>query len=272
MTVVKKVINSPAAVKKSYVPAASSGKLELPKSKSKPETDLSKVMWLLYGERKIGKTSLAAEFDDPLFFMFEPGGKALSIRQVNIPEWGTFKEYLTLLEKNPGYCKTVVIDTGYQAYEKCLDWVCKTHGISHPSDEEWGKGWDMVRKEFTQAHDRIFNMGLGFIVTAHSEIKEVLRRDGSKYHKLSVQLGGAPFKYYAGVADIIAYYQYDDKGQRELTVRGDSFIEAGCRLTDAFRYTDGTEISHIPIGNKGTKKAYEILLNAFANKLIKPKA
>ena len=276
MPIVKKITAPVAAVKKRAVAVAVaksavlSEKLSLPTQKSKPSEDLAKILWLIYGERKIGKSSLAAEFEDPFFFMFEPGGRSLSVRQVAVPTWDAFLGYLKLLEATPNYCKNVVIDTGYQAYEKCLDYVCRVRGISHPSDEEWGRGWDMVRKEFTQAHDRIFNLGMGFIVLAHSEVKEVQRRDGTKYHKLSVQLGGAPFKFYAGVADIIAYYQYADNGQRELTIRGDAFIEAGCRTATAFKYTDGSEVVHVPLGNKGPKSSYQILVNAFNNKLVRP--
>ena len=198
--------------------------------------------------------------------MFEPGGASLEARQVTIPNWEHFVEYLSLLEANPGYCKTVVIDTGAMAYDMCLEHVCAREGMIHPSDEEYGKGWKLVSDEFKKAHKRIFNMGLAFIVTAHSDIKSVQRRDGTKYHKLTVDLGGSSFKYYCGVVDIIAYYQYDADNSRMLTIRGDANLEAGVRCKKNFEYSDGTPVVNIPMGDS-EEESYDNFVKAFNNEM-----
>lgn len=247
------------------------GDLALPTGPSEPKKNLHEYTILLYGERKIGKTSLASQFENPLFFMFEPGGSSLEARQVRIPTWGHFLEYLTLLERNPGYCQTVVIDTGSVAYEKCLEYVCRRENMIHPSDEDYGKGWKLVTDEFKKAHDRIFNMGLSFIVTAHSEIKSVQRRDGTKYHKLTVDLSGSCFKYYCGTVDIIAYYQYDPDGSRVLTIRGDANVEAGVRCRNNFIYKNGTPMIDIPMG-VSEEEAYDNFMKSFKNQFATGKA
>lgn len=261
------------AGKKANIPAvklADVSNLALPTSNSKAVASMQDVFWLLYGERKIGKTSLASCFPDAFFFMFEPGGKGLEIKQAACPAWEHAMQYVRLLERNPSYCKTVVIDTGFKAYEKCMEYVCKRDGITHPSDSEWGKGWDAVRKEFYAFHERLLNIGLGMIVTAHSEVKDVQKKDGSSYNKLSIELGKAPFTFYGSVADIIAYYQYDNDGKRVLTIRGDAFVEAGCRLSKNFNYTNGEIIVDVPIGNNGVKEGYKKLCEAFDNKIAMP--
>lgn len=240
--------------------------LSLPTELSTPKQNLHEYTMLIYGERKIGKTSLTAQFEDPLHFMFEPGGNALRIRQVRVNNWVEFLEYLTLLERNPGYCKTVVIDTGSVAYDKCLEYVCEREGMIHPSDGEYGKGWKLVSDEFKRAHEKIFAMGLSFIVTAHSEIKGVMKKDGSKYHKLTVDLGGSCFKYYCGVVDVIAYYQYDGDDTRLLTIRGDAHVEAGVRMKENFLYKNGNPINNIPMGNS-EEEAYDNFIKAFNNEV-----
>jgi hypothetical protein len=82
---------------------------------------------LIYGTKKIGKTSLAAQFPDALFMMFEPGGKALSIYQVDCSTWSNALGYLDLLEaqKKAGTLKyrTIVLDTGFEAFQKCFEYI-----------------------------------------------------------------------------------------------------------------------------------------------------
>ena len=199
---------------------------------------------------------------------FEPGGKAISgVKKVDVPSWAVALEYLTLLEKNPSYCDLVIIDTGYMAYERCFEYSLKKMGITTPQDKNRGTAWKFIDKEFRDFHIRLTNAGKSFGVAAHSEIKEVQKRDGTKYDKLSIQLGGQATRFYTAIVDVIAYYQYDDEGGRMLTIRGDSHIEAGCRLDKNFLDAKTRlPLINIPMG-KSPQEAYRNLLSAFGNKL-----
>jgi len=244
--------------------------LTLPESKSVPCSKITDYTWLIYGERKIGKTELASHFDDPFFLFFEPGGRAQKLRARFVNSWDEFLQYITLLESKPDYCRTVVIDVGGKCYDLAFEYACRKLGIEHPQDDAGGgKGWKTVEKTFIEAHNRLFALGVGIVVLAHSEVKEIRRKDGSKYDKFTLQLGAQPFRYYAGTFDTIAYYQYDDDGNRILTIRGDANIEAGTRCRDNFLYTDGMPVVHIPMGTN-SDEGYKNLVNAFNNKLLNP--
>lgn len=243
------------------------GNLSLPDKKTIPFTDMSHYTWLIYGERHIGKTELAAQFNDPFFMFFEPGGNAQSLKAVFVPTWEHFLKYIELLEKNPDYCQTVVIDVGGKCYDCCFDYTCRELGIQHPVDEaKGGKGWKMVDKYFIEAHNRIFSAGFGIIALAHSTIREVKRKDGTSYDKLTVDLGAQAFRYYCGTFDNTGFYNYTNGGKRVLTIRGDENVEAGTRCTKNFLYTDGTPIKDVSMGNSA-KEAYNNLQMAFNNKL-----
>ena len=245
-------------------------KLTLPEAPSEISNNLSDYIWLLYGERKIGKTTLLAQFEDVFFLMFDPKNRGLAIYQRHVSKWEEFLKYIKLLEENPDYCKMVIIDTGFMAYEMCYAYVCKKHGVEDPRDKGWAVVWKDISREFMEAHERILNLGLGLGITAHADIKEITRKDGTSYNKLTTQLGSAAFKYYNGLVDIIAYYHYNEKGNRELLLRGDSLVEAGTRIEQHFQYTDGSPVVNIPMG-KNPKEAFNNVQKAFNNQLMRPK-
>ena len=268
---VKKIAKKKSVVKKkSELKKAGMGLIDvsLPSAPTVISDNLEDYTYMIYGERKIGKTTILSEFDDVLFLMFDPINKGLSIRQVYLPSWLHFLKILKELEKNPNYCKMVVIDTGYMCYERCYQYMISKLGITDPKDKAWGSAWKEIGKEFMQAHDIIFQLGIGFAVTAHTAIVEITRRDGSTYNKLTTQLGAQAFKFYNGLVDVIAYYQYSNKNERELSIKGDSLVEAGARVENHFQYPDGSDVEVVPMG-KSSKEAYRNLELAFNNKLKK---
>jgi len=267
---VKKVIRKKVATEAKRV--TQNIDVSLPDHVTEISNNLEDYTWMLYGERKIGKTTLLSQFNNPLFLMFDPLNKGLAIKQVYINSWEVFIKILhqlkAKLKKSPNYCNMVVIDTGFMCYERCYQYKIKKLGITDPKDRAWGSAWKEISREFMEAHDLIFDLGVGFAVTAHAQIAEITRKDGSTYNKLTTQLGAQAFKFYNGLVDVIAFYQYNNKNQRELTIAGDALVEAGARIDNHFKYTNGEPVKDILMG-KTSKDAYSSLLKAFNNKLTK---
>jgi hypothetical protein len=242
---------------------------ELPQERSAPTDQLGDYTWLIYGPKKIGKTSLAAQMDTRggkvLFCMFEPGGKALSIyRTPVITDWGQFKNVVSQLEEDKQGYTTVVIDPGATAYKRCLEYVCRSLGIMHPGrQKDYGASWDRVNTEFQEIHGRIAALDMGFIVLAHDKDAEIERRDGSKFNKTVPVMSGSTEEFYAGVIDIICYYEYVGD-RRFLRIRGDEYVSAGCRLDDHFRTPKGERVQRIPAGD-GPEEAWANIILAFKN-------
>lgn len=269
MAVVRKATPKLVTPAKRVVKSSDSG-LSLPTGLSEPTGNMMEYSWLIYGERKIGKTTLLSMFPNHFFLMFEKGAKGLRIRKEYVEDWNQFLGYLTLLEKNPTYCDTVILDTGGECYEQCLIQTKADLSLEDIRDKAWGGGYVEIRQRFAAAHERLFRLPAGFAVTAHSEVKTIKPKFGAEYDKISIQLSGQAFKYYAGVVDTIAYYHYDDDGRRILTIRGDETVEAGTRCEGHFLYPDGTPIKDIPMGDS-KEEAWENLCAAFRNELPKPR-
>lgn len=252
---------APVAVEKS--------KVSLPKEVSAPLEHLGAYSILLYGEKKIGKTSLSSRFPKAFFLMFEPGAKALSVYQRAVNSWLEFKEYVKLLQDDKTF-HTIVVDPVDLAYKACATYVCKKLVIDHPSDEDWGKGWEAIRHEFTTEFNRLLSLDKGVILISHAAEKEIKTRTGDTYHKIMATMSGQAREVLEGVVDIWAYYAYDGK-KRVLYVEGDDHIGAGHRLENHFRYVDGSAIKEIPMGGS-PQEAYDNVVKAFNNKLLREPA
>lgn len=230
--------------------------MQLPTTKSKPLANLLEYSMMLYGREKIGKTTLASMFPDALFLMCEPGGKSLEIFQVPVNTWKDLIEAIDLLAKDKRF-KTVIIDTVDIAFNLCQDHVCAKLAISHPSEEDFGKGWSAVRDEFSRQMTRIQKLGKGIIFISHSVEKEIRRRSGEASHRVEPTLSKQGRGVLEPMVDVWAYYSYTPQGGRELIIRGDADVSAGCRVKGHF-----VGISRIAMG-KSEEEAYRALMAAF---------
>jgi len=236
--------------------------LELPAMKSIPSDCLQDYSMLIYGRKKIGKTTLAAQFKDALFLMCEPGGRALSIRQVSVRNWQEFKGYVDLAVKDKS-AQTIVVDTADFCYEYCMEYVCEKLAMEHPSDEGYGKGWKAVRNEFTKEIGKLLHSGKGIIFISHSKDEEFKSRKTETRSKVVSSMPGQAKDVLEGLIDIWACYEYDGK-RRILIIGGNDEVDAGHRIERRFKYPNGEPIETIPMG-RNAKEGYENFIEAFSN-------
>jgi len=248
------------AGRKSRVPLP---EVTLPKEMSEPLTALADYSYLVFGEKKIGKTTMLSHAPDTIFLMFEPGGKGLRLYQRPIKSWREFLAYLDLLEKDKKF-RTVIVDTVDRAYDLCFEYMCEKLVITHPQDEnDFGKAWGEIKKEFASAIDRLLKLDKGVFFTSHAQEKEVRPRKGEKFERLMPTMASQAYKYLVGIIDVVAYYGFDGK-ERVLTIRGDDYVGAGCRLEENFVTPGGEFVEQIPMGGS-SKEAWENFNNAFKN-------
>ena len=267
MTVVKK--ESGKLTKRSRGPgSASRVNVELPLEPSEPSTDLSNYLILLYGEKKIGKTTLMSRMPRTLFLMFEPGAKALRIHQVPVSTWYEFTAYIDLLEKDKRF-DTVVVDTVDVAYNLCFDAMCTKMMIQHPSDEnDYGKSWGVIKKEFMRQLTRLLQIK-GVVLISHSTVSDIKSRTGEGFQYMEPTMSKQAKDFLTGVVDLWAYYGYVG-AERRLLIQGDEFIGSGNRLQEEggmFHTADGRPIVSIPMGGSSSE-SYANLIKAFENKQV----
>lgn len=272
MAVVKRKLPSGSVKKgkgRAAVAPVPTSDLSLPVDRSVPSSKIQDFTILLFGEKKIGKTDLTAQFDETFHLMTEPGGKAQSIFQRPVNNWREFQGYVKLLEKDRRF-RTVTVDTADILYKHAMDATMQKMGIEHPSEEAYGKGWAAVRDEFTKWTLRLINTGKGIIFISHAQEKEIKMRGGEKYDRISPTLAGQARDILEGIVDIWAYYGYDGS-RRILTIQGSDHIGAGHRLKNNFKTPTGLPLTEIDMGGSA-EEGYRNLIAAFNNKYTPTKA
>jgi hypothetical protein len=242
----------------------------LPSAPVEPSHNLGDYSWLIYGQKKVGKSTLASLFPDAIFFMFEPGAKALRVYRVDCGTWDDALGYLTALEKQKEdgtlKFKTAVFDTGFEMHAKCTTWCCKELNIEYPREDNFGKDWSYIKNEIRNFHSRVFALGIGVVILCHETVKEQQTYTGSKYDQVVPLLAKASDDYYRAVIDNVVWYHYRGK-DRFLQIRGTDHAMSGIALqADSFFKTPaGEQIFAIPIPSD-PKKGMVAILNAFNNK------
>lgn len=234
---------------------------KLPVEKSEPSVNLADYSILLYGQEKIGKTTFAAQFEDALFLMCEPGGKALSIFKKDIFSWDDFIAYAKLLKKDKRF-KTIVVDTVDVLYPMCERSVCAKLGVSDIQDAEWGKGWRALAVEFSRWMSFIQKLDKGVIFISHATEKEIKFRGGGSVHRTVPTMPKGAAAVLEPMVDIWAYYKHGRNGERSILIQGDEEVSAGSRAEGHF-----LGVNSIP-GGKSAKETYQNFVAGFNNKLV----
>lgn len=237
---------------------------------TEPSDRLEDYIILLTGEKKIGKTTLASEFDSErsYFLATEVGYRGLRIRKSDITDWRTAKAACRALEKAGKKYGPIIVDTVDKLYTLAETYTCEKLAIDNLSDEEWGKGYAMCRKEFDGLITRLSHIGVGLILISHTETREVKQRGGGTYDRIVPTMSNQARRVVEPLVDIWTYYMYDGE-RRMLVIQGDDHIAAGHRLVERFRTPAGKAIRAIDMG-RSAKRAYKNLVAAFNNEYTPP--
>lgn len=177
-------------------------RIKLPMKKSKEGYSLETIRMLFYGPPKIGKSTFCSFFDRALFLATEKGLKGLDVFKVDITDWEEFVSAVNLLYIKEHDFKTIIIDTVDNLFKFCIEYVCKKNRIDHPSDSKWGKGWDLLQKEFEKPILQLSMSNYGLVFVSHEKEYEVSTKH-LKYTKIGPSIPNQARKVIIPFVDII---------------------------------------------------------------------
>jgi hypothetical protein len=267
MTKSFKIIPAPSGAEKKEPPKKQFGSsMELPTERSIPVTNIADFSMFFYGKQGIGKTSFTAQFPDTLHILFEPGAKTEEIFQMHPENIKDVHKILSLLKGTERF-QFVVLDTIDLFWDMVTKEVCKRAGVEMLKDIGFGDG-------YTQAGDMFRNILIelqasrGLILLAHDKEKMKTNDNDVDYIIPSTAKRGA--ETVGKWVDLTGHYYMDKYGKHLLRIRSSKDRESKNRIKHMFKYTDGTLINDINMGNS-EQESYANFMLAFNNKLENPR-
>lgn len=202
----------------------------------KVSRDLSGYITYIFGEAKVGKTTLCSQFPGALILAFERGYNALpGVMVQDITRWGEFKEVIRELKKPEvkAQFQTIVVDTIDVAGSLCEKYICNQLGIDNVGDGGWAtNGWSKYKKELEECFRTITQLGYALVCISHNQDREFTRKDGTKYNQIIPTAQKSLNKIIKDMADLYLYATIDETTkQRKLVIRSlDGTVDCGSRF------------------------------------------
>lgn len=187
-----------------------SSEVHFPTEPALQSTDMKKMKWLCYGPPGTGKSTFFSQAKDVLFLTTDGGHQFINSMNRPIDNWFTFKKYVKAIKlERPKQYKAIAFDVVDGLYKMARKNVCEKRGIEHPSDEQWGKGYDLVSTEFELPFLELIGLRqYGLFFLSHSEEVEKKTRL-STITKTVPTLKKQAFQILQPMMDIISYYGFD---------------------------------------------------------------
>ena len=136
---------------------------------------------VIYGPEGIGKSSLAANFPDPVIIDTEGGTAHMDVRRIDKPR--SWEELLSIVKEvaaTPGICKTLVLDTADWAEQLITTYLCAKYKQNSIESFGYGKGYTYMAEEFSRllsAFDLVIGSGIHVVITAHAKMRKFEQPD-----------------------------------------------------------------------------------------------
>ncbi len=230
-----------------------------------PPAEFGRYTILIYGQPKVGKTTLVSQFPGMYSFMFEPND-SYALYKDDILTWDDFLDLEAQFLEGKHKYTACAIDTAQAAYELALRWACKRFGFEHPGgQDDFGQSWDKVRQTFVAPMLRLMQSKYGFVAIAHQKDKENNKKSGgTSFTTIMPDMSSQAAALLVGKTYNIFYY-YHERGERWLQIVGDEMVTAGNRMKGHFMTPSGERVYRIPMGDD-EEEAYRNLMLAFDNK------
>lgn len=171
---------------------------------------------LLYGPPGFGKTSLAAEFPNPVILDIErgvPAGLEIVTLGDEIDDWSKVMEALTALYTQEHDFKTLIVDSLDRLEVLAQRHVCKENKWANIEDAGYGKGYviaaDTMRNFLDGCNALRAARGMNIVYIAHSAVSRFDDPQAASYSKYDIRLNKHVHGMFEDEVDAILFVNQD---------------------------------------------------------------
>ena len=189
---------------------------------------INKQTFLIYGRPKIGKSTLAHKFPEPLFLATEAGqGNLEGCNRIIVNSWEKFLEAggeiargeIKVINKDGKEVlpETVVIDTYDNLCMYATEWVCKDKGIDEIGDYKKFGAYHIVTNLIRLKLAKLSLLPYGLVLISHNKLLEIETKV-KKYNMMSIAVGGQNKDVALNLPDIILFMDSEMRDQKEVGI------------------------------------------------------
>ena len=188
---------------------------------------------VIYGVAGIGKTTLAAEFPNPVFIDIEDGSNQLPVARMPRPSsWEMLMDEVREVRDGNVPCSTIIIDTADAAEELCIDAICAEKGWDGLENPGFGRGYTYLAEKFGKLLDvlgEVVDQGINVVVVSHSLCRKFeLPNEEGAFDRYELKLSKKVAPMLKEWSDMLLFLDY--KTYVEETSKGTHKARGGKRI------------------------------------------
>lgn len=168
---------------------------------------------VIYGPEGIGKSTFASRFPRPVFIDTEGSTRHMDVSRTPRPtSWAMLMDQVGAVEKDPGLCGTLVLDTADWAEQLCSAELCAKNQKSSIEEFGYGKGYTYLGEEFGRLLNRlegVVDRGVNVVITAHARMRKFEQPDEmGAYDRWELKLSKQTAPLVKEWADLVLFANY----------------------------------------------------------------
>ena len=139
---------------------------------------LDEIITLIYGDKKVGKSTFASRFPKPLFLDCEDGLRTVQDTtghrpdHISVQGWQDVLDLTAQLEGDLNGYETIVVDGLNELWSYLVKFTLEKYKVEHTNDGTlaYGKGNAIMGRAFRSWFQRLRRLPAGIVLTAHDKV------------------------------------------------------------------------------------------------------
>lgn len=192
--------------------------MALATSKSTVTKDYKVLNVVIAGLPKIGKSTLASQLGDDVYFAStEPGLNFLEVFKTDVRKWQDFADLCKDIVGSK--FKHLAIDVTDNLSDMAELEICERNKVKSVVDMPYGSGFTAFKRLMMNEFKKINDAGIGITFITHTKEKEYTTPEGITVSAIGTSLSASVEKQILGLSDLILFCYIDKAGARKMRTK-----------------------------------------------------